>query len=230
MNKKIIIFVTAMVLVFAMVTGATFAYFTSLSKKVTNTFVSGGFATLTIEEPKGDGNAAVPTSGGTNQFTVIPGVNLEKDPQIDLTFATNKITDAYVFVKITYGAAWTYSDYVFSGKINTDTTAKLTTNIDKTNWKEHTKGDGYVVLVYVGTGSTNSVVSSNLVDKNILAYSYANEAGTAGKKTIQVAGSLTQTNCNWITSNTAKFNLDFSAYAIQSSGLTIAQAWTELSK
>lgn len=230
MNKRIIIFVTAMVLVFAMVTGATFAYMTSLAKTVTNTFVSGGFAVLTIEEPQGDGDDAItPTeSDRINEFKVIPGVNLDKNPRIDLVFDKNNLTDAYVFVKITYGNAWSFADNTFKGWANNGAKLALTTNIDTSNWSVHEEGAGFVVLLYQGENSADNVVSGDLTDKSILAYSYPDASKVENKKTINVESGLLETDCEWIDENSDMFDLDFKAYAIQSSGLTPDAAWDQL--
>ena len=152
-------------------------------------------------------------------------LNLEFDD------ATNKITDAYVFVKITYGSAWTYSENTFSGKINNTGTAKLTTKIETDNWTYLTSGNGYIVLVYTGTNSSNQITTGNLTDRNILDYSYPDASNTANKKTILVSNTLSETDCEWIQSHSSNFKLDFKAYAIQSEGFADASAaWAKVSQ
>ena len=117
-----------MVLLFAMVTGATFAYMTSLAKTVTNTFVSGGFGIVYLQEKDG-GKTPVDKFTGTqtkaNSYTVIPGKSINKNPEVSLDMDSDKITDAYLYVKMTYGANWTYdaTNRKFTGKVNSTASA-----------------------------------------------------------------------------------------------------------
>lgn len=232
MNKKIIIFVTAMVLAFAIGVGATLAYFTSFSGEVTNTFVSGGFATLTIEEKEDDGLTNIGNNGGTNTYEVVPGIDLNKDPQVTFTFDSGHISNAYVFVKITYGSKWSYNstDKKFSATVGDDgdtLPSALITNINTTKWSvlKNDTNTRTVILVYKADDSTKFVTSNNFSTVDILA-----KIGNT-VNTIDVSADLTETQCEWIkNSGATALKLDFKAYAIQSEGFAKASdAWAKVS-
>lgn len=223
--KNAVIIACAMLLVFAMGVGATIAYFTDVTGTLTNTVVAGGFATLEIEEPKGDGSTDLTNAGGTNQFKIIPGKNLLKDPQVTFTFDSDHDTNAFVFVKITYGSGWKYASNKFTATVGAegDTLANaLQISINTTNWAQVTTGTDYVVLAYKVDDATNKITKKNFSDKDVLAMS--------SSKSIIVSKNLTETQCEWIKANSSIFNLDFKAYAIQDTGFNVTSAWTEVSK
>lgn len=220
MNKKIIIFVTAMVLVFAMVTGATFAYFTSLAGDVTNTFVSGNFGKVYIQEINDDGDTNVTgfsdtKQNKTNKYTVIPGKAINKNPQIKFDFTdTTPITGAYIYVKIEYGAGWSYSSNKFTGTVNSKTSA-LSVSVNSTNWKQVATGTGFVVFCYKNAAQTADLNYTSVFSGNIT-----------------VANTLTEEDCKWF-ADTSKYNLDlkFSAYAVQQGSFaSAAEAWNNCGK
>jgi hypothetical protein len=231
-NKKIIIFVTAMVLVFAMVTGATFAYLTTQASKVTNTFVSGGFGKIELREFKDDGNNDAidwftGSSAKTNQYTVVPGVNINKNPTVKFTFDdTTPITDAYIFVTIEYDTSnanynWRYTTgRQLIAKVNG--TDSLTVNIANT-WYVVSSTNGKIVLCY-GSSSAAQTRSANLGETKI----FANLDGSTNK-TIAVSSAMTEDMCEKMNTNKAKYSLNISAYAIQSETFNSASAaWTAL--
>lgn len=232
-NKKIIIFVTAMVLVFAMVTGATFAYLTSKASKVTNTFVSGGFGTIELREYQDDGNNDTidwftGSSTKTNQYTVVPGVNINKNPTVKFTFDDNEpITGAYIFVTIEYDTSdanynWRYAsaDRQLIAEVNG--TDCLTVNIANV-WNVVSSTDGKIVLCH-GNASAASAISADLGETKI----FANLDGSTDK-TIAVSSDMTEEMCENMNTNKAKYSLNISAYAIQSETFnSVSDAWTAL--
>lgn len=221
MNKKIIIFVTAMVLVFAMVAGATFAYFTSLAGDVTNTFVSGNFGNVYIREINDDGKPSVPEFSATkqnktNKYTVIPGKAINKDPQIKFDFKdTTPITGAFIYVKIVYEGGWTYteSSKTFSGTVNSKTKA-LSVSVSA-DWTQVEKGTGYVVFCYKNTAQKSDMPYTSVFGGDIT-----------------VSADLIEADCKWF-ADTSKYNLDltFSAYAVQEGSFEDAtDAWNNCGK
>lgn len=236
-NKKIIIFVTAMVLVFAMVTGATFAYLTSQAERVTNTFVSGGFGTIELREYNDDGDnetidwfTGITTEEKKNEYTVVPGVNINKNPTVQFTFDDNEpITGAYIFVTIEYATSddnysWRYTS---GGQLIAKVDGKdcLTVNIANV-WNVLSSDNGKIVLCY-GSPSAASPISANLIETKI----FANLGGNTDK-TIAVSSTMTEDMCEKMNSatNKPKYNLNISAYAIQSETFNnnVSNAWSAL--
>lgn len=84
--------------------GGTIAYLATSDGPVTNTFVPGNIGELTLTETTGD------------NYAVIPGVDIEKDPVV--TFKGNTV-DAYVFLMVE-DTGWTVT-------ANTDTNTNVTT-------------------------------------------------------------------------------------------------------
>lgn len=231
-NKKIIIFVTAMVLVFAMVTGATFAYLTSQAEKVTNTFVSGGFGVIYLQEYKdGGNNDAIDwftgTEANSNEYTVVPGVNINKNPVVKFTFDTNHVTNAYIFVTIKYNTEdasnnWYYSARKLIAKVGG--ADLLTVNIGN-SWNVVSSANGKIVLCY-GNASAASAISTDLGETKI----FANLTGDTNN-TISVSSAMTEAQCETFHQNKGNYNLDISAYAIQSESFADASAaWAALGK
>lgn len=227
MNKKIIIFVAAMVLVFAMVAGATFAYFTSAAKTVTNTFVSGGFGIVYLQEKDG-GKTPVDKFTGTktkaNSYTVIPGKSINKNPEVSLDMDADKITDAYLYVKMTYGTNWKYdaTNRTFTGTVKENSSALSFTLAD--NWYVvDSATTGTIVLCY-GSKTAGAKVTGDLAATRIFAP--ISETDTA---TISVSKDLTEADCEWFktAADAAKLKLTFSAYAIQSEGFTVKTGWNQ---
>lgn len=223
-NKKIIVFVTAMVLVFAMVTGATLAYLTSIANTVTNTFVSGGFGTVYLQEKDGGSTPVDPFTGTltkNNSYTVIPGKAINKDPQVSLNMDDDKITDAYLYVKMTYGTNWTYdaTNRKFTGKVNSRTSALSFTLAD--NWYVvDSATTGTIVLCY-GSKDAGAKVTGDV--------DYTSIFKASNGATITVSTALTEADCEWFktSANSALLKLAFSAYAIQSEGFTVTTGWDQ---
>lgn len=158
MNKKIIIFVTAMVLVLAMATGATFAYLFQAGNTVQNVFKPTYIGDPAVSETKTD-------------FTVVPGVAIPKDPTVKYTRDTNSTRVATIVLYATIdvkGSTWSYASnkFTFTNSGNT-----LDFTVNTTNWQYIGKAaSGKYVYSYVKvlSGSTDSaafeVISGNVVN------------------------------------------------------------------
>lgn len=90
MKKKIVALCLCIALAVVAIGGATLAFFTDTPTAKVNTFTVGN-VDIDLTE-KGDGN-----------YTVTPGVNIEKDPTV--TVATTS-EDCWVFVKVEKSADW----------------------------------------------------------------------------------------------------------------------------
>lgn len=162
MKKKTLTIAIALVLVVALAVGATYAYLTAQTGEVKNTFVAGGAvdqSALTLYEHKAnqnkDGTYTLDETKPTteNSYTVMPGVNLPKDPTVEVTAAKGPY---YLFVKVTEGAHFNKNIFGYS--------------IDDAAWKQLKDADGKDVAgVYVyTTDKTNAAILTGAVTANVL--------------------------------------------------------------
>lgn len=104
-KKSLITMVLSLALVAIIGTGATLAYLSTQSNKVTNTFTvgsgyDGGEDGLYVDEHEVDGNdvaTAVLTRDGNTYDEILPGDTVSKDPTVHFTVGP----DSYIFVKVT---------------------------------------------------------------------------------------------------------------------------------
>ena len=106
--KKKLTTVLAIVLVVAMSVAGTYAYLTAQTDEVTNTFTTAGLidkkADFTLDESKAnqqpDGKYVLDTADRVkaNDYVVVPGVDMPKDPTVNLKLKAN--IDAYVFLAV----------------------------------------------------------------------------------------------------------------------------------
>lgn len=211
MNKKIIIFVTAMVIVFAMVTGATFAYLFSNATEITNTFKPSKLGTPTVYEEKGP------------NFNVVPGVNITKDPKVYYTLSTgnNYQVPAFLYLEVKPGSGWTMSNSGKTYKHAIDSVSDaLSFNLVTDNWSYLGKSNGAYIYVYVVKNSSGTAVEQPLST----AIAKANAIQVIANNTITVSTAITKTQMEKITS---LGNLAFNAHAIQTASFDDAtDAWT----
>lgn len=162
MKKKTLTIAIALVLVVALAVGATWAYLTAQTGEVKNTFVAGGAvdqSALELYEHKAnqnkDGTYTLDTTKPTtaNSYTVMPGVDLPKDPTVEVTAANGPY---YLFVKVTEGAHFNKDIFGYS--------------IDDAAWKQLKDADGKDVAgVYVyTTDKTNAAILTGAVTANVL--------------------------------------------------------------
>lgn len=114
MNKRIVTFSVAMVLLLGITLGVTFALMNASTQTITNTFVVGGFGELDIWETV-DGslvNAGVTAQDGEN-YQVYPGAVFTKDPYV--TFDTDGAAgEYYLFIKLEGTNANTAGEWIFN--------------------------------------------------------------------------------------------------------------------
>ncbi len=102
--KKKLTTVLAIVLVVALSVAGTYAYLTAQANKVTNTFTAAGLASnFSLDESKAtqqpDGSYILGTDKVQgNTYSVVPKVNLAKDPTVHVTLEKN--VGAYVFLAV----------------------------------------------------------------------------------------------------------------------------------
>lgn len=106
--KKKLTTVLAIVLVVALSVAGTYAYLTAQTDTVTNTFTTAGLidkdADFTLVESKAnqqaDGTYVLDTADKVqqNNYVVVPGVDMPKDPTVNLNLKAN--IDAYVFLAV----------------------------------------------------------------------------------------------------------------------------------
>ena len=162
MKKKTLTIAIALVLVVALAVGATYAYLTATTGEVENTFVAGGAvkqSDLKLYEHKAnqnkDGTYTLDTKTPTtaNSYTVMPGMDLPKDPTVEVAAANGPY---YLFVKVTEGANFNKNIFGYS--------------IDDTAWKQLKDADDKDVAgVYVYTiDKTNAAILTGAVTANVL--------------------------------------------------------------
>lgn len=161
MKKKTLTVAIALVLVVALAVGATYAYLTASSGPVKNTFVVGGAVANGdlklfehVANKNADGSYTLGSDTTTNNaYTVMPGVNLPKDPTVKVTAANGPY---YLFVKVTEGANFNKNIFGYS--------------IDDAAWKQLKDADGKDVAgVYVyTTDKTNAAILTGAVTANVL--------------------------------------------------------------
>ena len=153
------IFVTAMVLVLAMATGATFAYLFQVGTEKVNVF-----------KPTYIGDPSVTETATT--FNVVPGLPVPKDPKIKYTpdSKSTKVDTVVLFATLDLkGSTWSYASNKFT---YTDTSKNtLDFSINTTNWVYVGKNSaGLHILAYkkVLSGSATSadfeVIANNQVN------------------------------------------------------------------
>ena len=184
MKKKTLTIAIALVLVVALAVGATWAYLTATAGPVTNTFTAGKAVAqgdLKLYEhlanQNTDGTYSLDKKANTvtsNTYTVMPGVNLPKDPTVEVTKAEGPY---YLFVEVTKGDS-------FKGE-----KAPLSCTVDGSHWVA-LKIEGKEVYAYSTDGKTAAILKDELTATPVLA--------TIGNtdNTITVADAdLTNVNC-----------------------------------
>ena len=205
-SNKALLVLLALVLVIGCTVGGTLAWLTAETGTATNTFTVGDIGTLTLKEKE----TAVGADGVTNNYTIVPGMDIAKDPMVSYTDKKNAV-DVYVFVKV--GAeGWTQESNAYS-VLGDDNSALLSWSVDcneTTGWKPVSAEYDDVYYKVVAAGE-----------------SLENVAVIAGNK-ITVSSAITEKNVSDIAK--AAGNITFTAYAIQQAGFdTVADAWKAVS-
>lgn len=202
MKKKTLTVAIALVLVVALAVGATYAYLKAETGEVKNTFVAGSAVAdgdlelfEHVANKNTDGTYTLdPTNTTTgNKYTVMPGVNLPKDPTVNVKEANGAY---YLFVEVTKGA-----------KVDGDTLSY--TVGDK--WVKLTV-DGKEVYAYTTDGTNAAVLTAKVTNVPVLA-----SIGSTDN-TITVSGD----NAKISELTEANSALTFKAYACQAAGFADA--------
>lgn len=179
MKKKTLTVAIALVLVVALAVGATYAYLTASSGPVKNTFVAGGAVKqgdLELFEHVANKNADGSYTLGSdtitsNAYTVMPGVDLPKDPTVNVKAASGAY---YLFVEVTKGE-----------KVDGKTLAYA---VDSSKWIR-LNIEGREVYAYTADGQTPTILNAELSNVTILANNKITVSGDAAK-----IGALTADN------------------------------------
>lgn len=217
MKKKTLTVAIALVLVVALAVGATYAYLTASSGPVKNTFVVGGAVAngdLKLFEHVASKNAdgsytldpAKETDG--NAYTVMPGVNLPKDPTVTVEKASGEY---YLFVEVTKGSGFA------SVTVGEKTGTPLSCNVDTANWQPLTlTGNDANREVYVYCVTGKSAIQSAPVENVAVLKTIGDTQNTI---TVSADNDIVAT----LTSESASA-LTFKAYACQAAGFADAAA------
>ena len=155
--------VMSLVLAFVLVVGAsvagTLAWLTAQTPTVTNTFTSaelfsdnGSFTLWEHKAEDDDGDGVYTLDNSTevksNSYSILPGVNIPKDPTVDVVGLEEH---AYLYIKVT-----------------STLPTGLTYSIDSANWTALSDYDG--VYVYSGSNAENNIIkATNAAQKNFEA-------------------------------------------------------------
>lgn len=223
MKKKTLTIAIALVLVVALAVGATWAYLTAQTKTVTNTFTVGGAVAtndLTLKEhvatQNADGsytlnNTTYVEEGKGNNYVVLPGVNLPKDPTVTVEKSAGTY---YLFVMVEKGSGFMSQNAPLSYKTDS---AWEQLEIFQEGTTDVTNKELYVYSV------TTDGTTTYIQPQSDTAVSHAILAGIVGdpSNTIKVSDSNTALNLG---DNGSE--LKFTAYACQSAGFANpAVAW-----
>ena len=204
MKKKTLTIAIALVLVVALAVGATWAYLTATTGPVKNTFVAGSavanddlklFEHVATKNDDGTYTLGSDTTTTGNEYTVMPGVNLPKDPTVTVEKASGEY---YLFVEVTKGE-----------KVDGDT---LSYTVNSTKWIK-LNVDGREVYAYTTDGKNPAILNSALENVTVL------QPGADGN-TIQVSSD----NAKVAALTADNSALTFNAYACQAAGFADAAA------
>lgn len=231
MKKKTLTIAIALVLVVALAVGATYAYLTAKTEAVKNTFVAGGAVKQSdlelfehVANQKTDGSYTLNTNakatagenGVYNSYTVMPGVNLPKDPTVDVKEANGKY---YLFVEVTKGSG--FASVTVGEGDNAKTGTPLSCNVDATKWEK---------LSLTGKDAEREVYVYYVTGENA-AKTYIQSAPVRNVAVLETIGDTQNTivvNADndivaKLTSASAS-DLTFNAYACQAAGFDTAAA------
>ena len=166
MKKKIILYITAMVLLFTVVAGATFAYLSANSGNLVNTFNPSYIGKPVVTESELD-------------LHIVPSVNITKNPTVQYKHDTNgtdvKCVLLYAVLDLeptstawvrTAGADATKGDsYKFTSSGDTLT---FTTEPDHWTYVGTTAGTKYVYVYKTVLDGTKDSTAFNVIDENVV--------------------------------------------------------------
>lgn len=227
MKKKTLTIAIALVLVVALAVGATYAYLTAKTAEVKNTFVAGSVVADSdlelfehVANKNDDGTYTLDTNakahagenGVYNAYTVMPGVNLPKDPTVDVKKANGAY---YLFVEVTKGSG--FSPVTVGEKTGTP----LSCNVDTTKWEKLSltgeDADREVYVYYVtGENAAKTYIQSAPVSNVAVLKTIDNTKNTiVVNADNDIVATLTNDSASALT---------FKAYACQAAGFDNAAA------
>jgi hypothetical protein len=194
MKKRTMIFVTAMVLLFAIVTGSTFAYMTSKTGPVTNTFTYGNVS-ITLDEGKVGDNGLFTDRGVTrvnaNSYKVVPGNSYDKDPTVHVG---DNSDSCYIFVNVENGFTAYEADAEGKDTVAEQMEANGWINMNGNIWYKAnavTKGTDHVVFSKLHINDSLDNAASEAAAKTtivITAYAIQSEGFTSAPEAYAAAG------------------------------------------
>ena len=205
-KKALLALVCAAALVFGSVF-ATYAYLTSTTDTVTNTFTVGN-VTITLDEAAVDANGEKiditedkvidkEDRRTENAYKLVPGVTYAKDPTVHIVKGSE---ECYVFVKVTNGLGQ-YEAADESIKVDKSVYKNIAKQMDEKGWKQLNGVSG----VYYLNEKVNAVESKVDIDKVVFTE-------------FMVA--------NTVNKDTNVKDIVVEAYAVQAAGFeTAAKAW-----
>ena len=203
--KRTIAVLVAVSLMVGCVIGGTLSWLTSKTENVTNVFTTSDInVELKEHEYDPEKNELLldkETTKGDNDFKMIPGWTIPKDPWV--TVKANS-EDCYVFLKVEEKGGNVTVDGVthnFDSFIHYD--------IDPNNWTQLTDGDNDEVA-----GVYYCVAQDITNDRNIKVLGYTDNQGTFHNNQVYVKETVTKEMMNAVTEAT-KPTLTFTAYASQ---------------
>lgn len=170
MNKKIVAFSVAMVLLLGVTLGVTFALLMNNTYTITNTFVAGGFGTLDLYETVGvEVKHANDADVVGNEYVVVPNAQFVKDPAFTYTPNAGVATPAWIHIELTGGWEWGTGEYdgEIVKKIGDVVALHFTPNLaEGTVTASDVAKNGSIFLVYdneAGSTVTHSIIADNKV-------------------------------------------------------------------
>ena len=188
-SKKVVILLLAAVLLIGGAIGGTLAWLITSTNTVTNTFVSGDIEIDLKETVNGVETSAKTTAVSNENFKMIPGTDLAKDPK--------------VIVEANSEACWLFV------KVEASDGVELSGNSDVNDYITYTMADGWSPVTGVDGVYYRQVNSADAA----AGKTYQILAGNA----VHVLDTVTEAMLE--TAETKKPSLKFSAYAIQSDNL-----------
>lgn len=222
MKKKTLTIAIALVLVVALAVGATYAYLTAKTEAVKNTFVAGGAVKQSdlelfehVANKKTDGSYTLNTNakatagenGVYNSYTVMPGVNLPKDPTVNVKAASGAY---YLFVEVTKGSGFA------PVKVGDKTGTPLSCNVDTTKWENLNIAGKEVYVYYVNKDGAKTYIQNTTVENVAVLEKIGDTQNTI---TVSDDNDIVAT----LTNDSASA-LTFKAYACQAAGFDNAAA------
>lgn len=206
-SMKVVVLLLAVVLVFGCVVGGTLAWLIASTNTVTNTFTVGDIDIDLTETVNGQSQSALTSAVTNDGFKMIPGTDLAKDPMVTVQ-ANSEACWLFIQVTAANGVVHTNDEGIYNAVADYIT---------------YTMADGWTAVPnHAGVYYRQVSASTEAQPFEIL-------------KDNEVHVLDTVTKAMMATAETTKPSLAFTAYAIQSEGLTdasgtavtdAAAAWT----